>query len=322
MSKPRKIRRLMGIRFGGKPLPHGYSTGMAPRPDGVRRINNRCVEIECFANGWLATSAPFIGLSVVLAIGLPVFFLLLILWGVLPKPLGTQQWLVFWLVPWIILPIAIGIYLLEGAHRSRGNFIRVHRGTRQVYYVANRKKRLQVFEWDKIEAMAGFIPRPSAGGGYAQFNPLYLIGVDFTMNPPTEVCMMCNNGGGNDARSAMPLWEYLQQFMAFGPDGLPLPAPIPPRLSRRDTAWKPLRDWWSEKRAGLQTPLGTWLLPLKLPLWGIGLMFWYLPNCLGEYLQYNVPYTAFPKENDELCGFAEPAPKRKPVIRVNGRIVE
>ncbi|MDG2516762.1 DUF6708 domain-containing protein [Lysobacter soli] len=317
MSKPRKIRRLMGIRFGGKPLPHGYSTGMAPQPDGVRRINNQCVEIECFRNASLAISAPFIGCAISFGIA---FFGAMV--AILPGPIDLDETLSFLFASSLPFLFAVALYFLEGAHRSRGTFIRVHRGTRQVYYVANRRKRLQVFEWDKIEAMAGFIPAPSAGGGYAQFNPLYLIGVDYTMNPPTEVCMMCNNGGGNDARSAMPLWEYLQLFMAFGPDGLPPPAPIPPRLSRRDTAWKPLRDWWSEKRTGLRAPVGRWLLPLKLPLWGIGLMFWYLPNCLGEYLQYNVPYTAFPKENDELCGFAEPTPKRKPVIRVNGEIID
>jgi hypothetical protein len=40
---------------------------------------------------------------------------------------------------------------------------------------------------------------------------------------------------------------------------------------------------------------------------------------LAELIQYNVPYTPFPREIDKLCGFVE---KRKPVIRVNGKIID
>ncbi|MOA23761.1 hypothetical protein D3C78_1444030 [compost metagenome] len=57
------------------------------------------------------------------------------------------------------------------------------------------------------------------------------------------------------------------------------------------------------------------MVPLRV-LWLIWDVF---PDCLGEFIQYNVPYTTFPRAIDELCGFAE---KRKPVIRVNGKIVD
>ncbi|WP_158259248.1 MULTISPECIES: hypothetical protein [Pseudomonas] len=57
------------------------------------------------------------------------------------------------------------------------------------------------------------------------------------------------------------------------------------------------------------------MVPLRL-LWLIWDVF---PEYLTELIQYNVPYTTFPRAIDELCGFAE---KRKPVIRVNGKIVD
>ncbi|MNF11547.1 hypothetical protein D3C77_796790 [compost metagenome] len=57
------------------------------------------------------------------------------------------------------------------------------------------------------------------------------------------------------------------------------------------------------------------MVPLRV-LWLIWDVF---PDCLGEFIQHNVPYTSFPKHIDKLCGFAE---KRKPVIRVNGKIID
>jgi len=45
-------------------------------------------------------------------------------------------------------------------------------------------------------------------------------------------------------------------------------------------------------------------------LWAPAKILWLvligIPESLAEFIEYNVPYTSFPKEIDELCGFAEP----------------
>ncbi|TRM54492.1 hypothetical protein YH64_002515 [Achromobacter sp. LC458] len=59
--------------------------------------------------------------------------------------------------------------------------------------------------------------------------------------------------------------------------------------------------------------------PLTIPLWLGWLLINAFPDSVEAFIQYNVPYTPFPKEIDKLCGFGE---KRKPVIRVNGERID
>ncbi|WP_156337081.1 hypothetical protein, partial [Achromobacter kerstersii] len=51
------------------------------------------------------------------------------------------------------LPVSTGMafifYIASGAHRSRGAFIRIHRGTRKLYFIYPRQKRLHILEWDQ-----------------------------------------------------------------------------------------------------------------------------------------------------------------------------
>ncbi|WP_443111562.1 DUF6708 domain-containing protein [Burkholderia sp. FERM BP-3421] len=142
------------------------------------------------------------------------------------------------------LPVSIGMafifYLASGAHRSRGAFIRIHRGTRKLYFIYPRQKRLHVLDWNHLEAVAGYVPIVSASG-YASRHPLYLIGVDHSMDPPTEICAACGNLGLFDGdRSAKSLWSYLQVFMERGLENLPKPAQVPPRRCRwQETATLP-----------------------------------------------------------------------------------
>jgi len=225
------------------------------------------------------------------------------------------------LVAWspALTGIAFIFYITSGAHRSRGAFIRIHRGTRKLYFIYPRQKRLHVLNWDQLEALAGYVPIVSASG-YASRHPLYLFGVDYSMDPPTEICAACGNLGLFDGdRSAKTLWSYLQVFMERGPDDLPKPAPLPPRQSRSQETQQPYRDWYAGLRRTLAKPYGMLKAPLTIPLWLGWLLINAFPDSVEAFIQYNVPYTQFPKEIDKLCGFDE---KRRPVIRVNGERID
>ncbi len=303
------------LRFGGTSLYRNRPTGEPPQPDGVRRVNDRCVELETYANFTQSGTASFIGMSVILSIAT----FLASLFAVGPENVDVEFILI--LVAWS--PAAPGIafifYLASGAHRSRGAFIRIHRGTRKLYFIYPRQKRLHVLDWDQLEAVAGYVPIVSASG-YASRHPLYLFGVDYSMDPPTEICAACGNLGLFDGdRSAKSLWSYLQVFMERGPEGLPKPAPLPPRQSRWRETQQPYRDWYAGLRRRLAKPYGMFKAPLTIPLWLGWLLINAFPDSVEAFIQYNVPYTQFPKEIDRLCGFDE---KRRPVIRVNGERIE
>jgi len=167
--------------------------------------------------------------------------------------------------------------------------------------------------------MAGYIPILSQAG-YTSRHPLYLIGVDWAQSPPKEICVSCGNLGWRDeGESAKQLWDYLQIFMAEGPQALPKPAPVPPRLSRGQTFLRFYRDWATKFRRDLSTSKGKRWSPLLVPakiLWLVCMTF---PDSLAEVIEYNVPYTPFPKEIDELCGFVE---KRTPIMRLNSERID
>jgi hypothetical protein len=235
------------------------------------------------------------------------------------EPWAFSDWIEIASIVLVCIAIAFLFFLLSGAHRSRGAFIRIHRGTRKLYYIFPGKQHLHVLDWDQLEVLAGYIPIVS-GSGYATRHPLYLIGVDYGLPEPGEVCVACGNLGVHDGdRSAKSLWEYLQRFMANGPEGLPEPPLLPSRMTRHQATWRHFHEWKQALLKSLTTTRGKLWAPVMLPLRVFWLFFWILPNCLEEFILYHVSYTAFPKAIDELCGFAE---KSKPVIRVNGKLID
>ncbi|AVJ27810.1 DUF6708 domain-containing protein [Achromobacter spanius] len=297
-----EVKRLpKNLRFGGTPLSIGSCAGHEPQPDGVRWINDKCVELETYPNYIRSGAAGYIGMSaLVFAI---IFASVLLALGPAEVDLETV------LIMLSGLPVSIGLafvfYIASGAHRSRGAFIRIHRDTRKLYFVSLPQKRLHALDWDHIEALAGYIPVVSTSG-YTSRHPLYLIGVDRGMSPPTEICVACGNLGLFDGdRSAKALWAYLQAFMAQGPEGLPEPAPLPPRLSRRQETLQPYRKWYAGLCRRLAEPYGMLMAPITIPLWIILLLIEAYPDSVEAFIQFNVPYTQFPKEIDRLCGFDE-----------------
>ncbi|MFD4841303.1 DUF6708 domain-containing protein [Achromobacter sp. NPDC058515] len=308
-------RQPRSVRFGGTPLYHNHATGEPAQPDGVRRVNELCVELETYANLTQRGAAGFIGMSVVITIISLLFALWILGWERMTYELALSMLIT---AP-ALTCIAFLFYFASGAHRCRGAFIRIHRGTRKLYFIYPNGKRLHVLDWDKLEAVAGFIPIISASG-YASRHPLYLFGIDHAMDPPTEIFAACGNlGAYSGDRSARSLWSYLQAFMAHGPGGLPEPPPIPPRLSRKQETLRPYRDWYAGLKRRLAKPHGKLWAPITIPFWFGWLLINAFPDSVEAFLQYNVPYRQFPKEIDQLCGFAE---KRQPVIRVNGERIE
>jgi len=94
-----------------------------------------------------------------------------------------------------ILPaVTTLIYFASGAHRTRGAYVRINRRTQKLYYVFPRSKQLHVIDWAHVEALAGYIPIFS-GTINTSRHPLYLLGVDSAMTPPTEICVACGNLG-------------------------------------------------------------------------------------------------------------------------------
>ncbi|MFD4841564.1 DUF6708 domain-containing protein [Achromobacter sp. NPDC058515] len=279
---------------------------------GVRRVNDRCVELEPYGNLVRNVYASSVGVLFVMGAGISAAA-----WAVIPSALPLDLWLILLLFPWLMAAFGGVMYLctrnLFG--RFRGGFIRINRRTRKLYFVPPRDEHLMSLDWDDLEAMAGYIPIVSQAG-YTSRHPLYLIGVDWDQTPPKEICVSCGNLGWRDnGESARQLWDYLQIFMGEGPEALPKPPPVPPRLSRGQTFLRVYRDWAAKFRRDLSTPKGKRWSPLLVPaklLWLVCMTF---PDSLAEVIEYDVPYTAFPKEIDELCGFVE---KRTPVMRLNG----
>src|SRR5690606_27095785 len=194
----RKIERLPhNLRLGGTPLHRHRDDTIVPEPDGVRRINNKCIELETYSNFILGNSAGFIGITIVITA-------LTMILAASVSDLNDPQIILAILAISPIAPcIACILYFSNGAHRCRGTYIRIHRGTRKLYFIPpNDRKRLHISDWDQIEAVAGYIPIVSTSGSSSR-HPLYLFGIDYTMNPPIEICAACGNLGLYDGdRSA------------------------------------------------------------------------------------------------------------------------
>ncbi|WDY56041.1 DUF6708 domain-containing protein [Pseudomonas sp. PSKL.D1] len=295
-----KIKRLpKRLRFAGTKLHHGLHQRIAPQPDGVRRVNETCVELETYANLVQSASAGFIGVSVLASLITAIIIAALV---------GTDAKTLMGIFIWSpALPcFAVLFYFASGAHRCRGAFIRINRNTRKLYFINPKKpERMHVMDWDHVEGIAGFIPIVTSHG-YTSRHPLYLLSVDHAMAPPTEICIACGNLGVIDGdRSARMLWTYLQWFMAKGLEGLPEPPPLKTKPSRREASIQPYREWVTGLRKELGKPYGWLWSPISVPVWLFLLFFNAYPDSVEAWIQYNVPYAAFPRENDVLCGFAE-----------------
>jgi hypothetical protein len=283
---------------------------------GVRRKNEHCVELEPFGNTVRNVYASGIGITIVMMCGISIVGLSIvsepISWRVAIMPIGLS-------LAAVVLSTLLYLCTRLLSGKFRGGFIRIHRGTRKLYFVTPRDQRLLTLEWDEIRALAGYIPIVSAGG-YTSRYPLYLIATDWTQSPPKEICVSCGNLGWRDGgSSAKELWDYLQIFMEHGADALPQLPPIPPRLSRKETVLRFYRDWADKYRRDLATPKGKRWAFLVIPAKILALICIVFPDSLAEFIEYNVPYTSFPKEIDALCGFNE---KRVPVMRLNGERID
>ena len=283
---------------------------------GVSRVNDHCVELNTYGNNVRNVYASFIGISMVMSVFLSIGIL-----NIIPEPLSWRILLAQIAACSAFIAISVLMYLcvhfLFG--KFRGGFIRIHRDTQKLYFVTPRDQRLLTLEWDEIRALAGYIPIVSAGG-YTSRYPLYLIATDWTQSPPKEVCVSCGNLGWRDGgSSAKELWDYLQIFMEHGPATLPQPPPIPPRLPRKETFLRFYRDWADKYRRDLATPKGKRWAVLVIPAKILALICIVFPDSLAEFIEYNVPYTSFPKEIDALCGFQE---KRVPIMRLNGERID
>ncbi|MCS3506963.1 hypothetical protein [Achromobacter sp. JUb104] len=283
---------------------------------GIRRVNNQCIELEPYGNVIRNVHANSIGVFFIMGTASSAF-----IWSITPSPIDIEIWLVLFIAPWAMAAFGGFMYLCTRRlfGKFRGGFIRIHRGTRKLYFVTPRDGRLMTLEWDQIQALAGYIPTIGAAG-YSSHYPLYLIAVDWNQTPPKEICVSCGNLGWRDGGvSAKQLWDCLQIFMQHGSDALPEPPSVPPRLSRKQTFLRCYRNWAERFVHDLSTPKGKRWAPLWIPakvLWLICIVF---PDSLAEFIEYNVPYTSFPKEIDALCGFNE---KRVPIMRLNGERID
>lgn len=313
MSDTKRLPR--SLRFGGTPLYHHQPSGEHPQPDGVRRVNERCVELETYANFTQSGAARHIGLGAVVAIAGMILMIAILN----EKNSNFENYLSIIMAAPALPAVTTLIYFASGAHRTRGAYVRVNRRTQKLYYVFPRSKRLHVIDWAHVEALAGYIPIFS-GTINTSRHPLYLLGVDLAMTPPTEICVACGNlGVAVGDRSAKALWAYLQAFMAHGPEGLPAPAPLPPRLTRKKEALQPYREWYAELSRRIAKPYGLLKAPITIPLSLGGLLIHAIPDSVEALVQYNVPYAQFPAEIDRLCGFEDP---RTQDICVNSEQIE
>lgn len=289
------------VLSGARPISRPYSNvfRMKLGPDcvneylGVRRVNETCLEVFPGARTIKSVYSSAIGVLFLLGVVSGVIIL-----AILPGPYPIDIWLAFIFTPFLSAAIGGLLYLM--GRGSPGSPVRISRKTGRVYYVVPDEFRLVTLAWREIQPMAGNL---IVSGG-AVFNPLFLVGVDWTQSPPREAAISCGNVGLRDnGESACKLFSYIQHFMDYGPQGLPMPGPPPPKMSRKDTFLYGYREWAKKYREDLSTPKGKrWAVlwaPAKV-LWLISMVF---PDSIGAYLDYTVPEVRFQKSIDLLCGF-------------------
>lgn len=264
---------------------------------GVRRVNETCLEAFPGARSIKSAYSSAIGVLFLFGVVSDVFIL-----SMFPGPHPIDIWLTFIFAPFFTAGIGGVLYLV--GRGSQGSPVRISRKTGKIYYVIPDEFRLVTLDWQEMQPMAANIVVFGGAAGSTVFNPLFLVGVDWTLSPPQEASISCGNVGWRDnGKSACELFSYIQHFMNYGPQGLLMPGPLPPKISRKDTFLHGYRQWAKKFREDLSTPKGKrWAIlwaPAKV-LWLITMVF---PDSIGAYLDYTVPEVRFPKEIDLLCGF-------------------
>lgn len=264
---------------------------------GIRRMNEACLEVYSGARVLKNSHGSAIGVLLLFGIFFDVIFLL-----VFPQPYPIDIWVVLWLAPVVLA--AIGGLLYLSSRRSGNSYVRFNREARRLYYVIPGEQHVVVLDWEKLQPVAGYLPISGGFAGHTVLYPLFLVGVDWNKSPPQETAISCGNLGWRDnGESAQELWNYIEHFMDRGPQLIPVPPPLPPAMSRKETFLYGYRKWVSKFREDLSTPQGKrWAVlwaPAKV-LWLITMVF---PESIGAYLDYSVPEVKFPAEIDALCGF-------------------
>jgi hypothetical protein len=306
------VQRLpSGLFIGATQLRHGVPTGDKGPVNawdvgqmlGVRRLNDQCVELQpADTTGNRQLAAGWVGRAMLVSI-----FASIAMWLIAkPDQMTSRVLLEIIFIPWLLVIFALFIYVFSGAWSNRGTFIRLHRGTRKLYYVPPGEDDLITLDWDQLVPMAGYMPT-FAAGVYTTRHPLFLVGVDRSTTPARERCMICGNlGWRDDGQTAKQLWDYLQCFMAEGSQALIPPPPVPPRGTRTQSFTRRFHEWSAELRKELPTAKDRWHAPWQVFWKGFWLVTDVFPDALGDWLQYNVPYTRFPKAIDELCDMSSP----------------
>lgn len=306
MNSPVVIKKLPSyVLDGAKPISRSRSNTFKMKIDqdsvleylGVRRFNESCLEVFPGARSIKSAYSSAIGVLFLMGIICDI-----IIFNVLPGPCSTEILVSFFVLP--AISAAIGGLLYVMARGSQGSYVRINRNTRRIYYVVPGELRLVTLEWQEIQPMAGNIIVAGGAAGHTVFNPLFLVGVDWTKSPPQEAAISCGNVGWRDyGQSASELFTYIQHFMDNGPQGLPTPGPLPPKMSRKETFLHSYRQWAKKFREDLSTPKGKrWAVlwaPAKV-LWLITMVF---PDSIGAYFDYSIPEVKFSAEIDALCGF-------------------
>ena len=264
---------------------------------GVRRVNVDCLEV--YSGVRVIKNAHGSAIGALFLVGLVSVLIVL---SMFPGPHSLDIWLTF-----IFAPVLLGLIggLLYLSTRSlRGGHVRLSRKTGKIYYVIPGELRLVTLDWQEIQPMVASLHIVGGAAGSTVLNPLFLVGVDWTKSPPQEASISCGNLGWRDSgESARQLWAYIKHFMDYGPEKLPMPDPVPPPMSRKDTFLHGYRQWGEKFREDLSTPKGKrWAVlwaPAKV-LWLIAIVF---PDSIGAYLDYSVPEVRFPEEIDAICGF-------------------
>lgn len=282
---------------GSRRFSKKISSDCVSRGLGVRRINESCLEVHSGARLIKSAHGSAIGAFFVVGVFISVFISLII-----PGPYPVDVFLTLLFLPILLSVIGLAFYL--STRNSGDGHVRISRKTGKIYYVIPSEWRLVTLEWQEIQPMVANLHVGGGLSGGTVLNPLFLVGVDLTQSPPREASVSCGNLGWRDSgESARQLLSYINHFMDYGPQGLPMPGALPPKMSRKDTFLYGYRQWAKKFREDLSTPKGKrWVAfwaPAKV-LWLITMVF---PESIGAYLDYTVPETRFPEEIDTICGF-------------------
>jgi len=143
---------------------------------------------------------------------------------------ADEVWVLF--IP-LLLPLGISLFLFYRIHliRSQSNFY-FNRHTQKVYYLKG--KTLLVGDWSKVKA--GISDRTEfSGRSFSTTTSLILnaFGTDQdspqarqiaeSWAPTYSICIDSNEPSDPRPVFVAQVWEYIRQFMAHGPDRLPVP---------------------------------------------------------------------------------------------------